>query len=84
MGKCRMGKCRYGYMSHGYMLPNRSEYLFTKLMISPQKVRTDTKAMLEECTYNNGCISGVDCEGCAVEVIILVILVIMMMTMTLF
>ena len=31
-------------------------------------MRTDTKAMLEECTYNNGCISGVDCEGCAVEV----------------
>jgi len=36
---------------------------------SLQGVRTDTKAMLEECTYNNGCISGVDCEGCAVEVL---------------
>ena len=34
-------------------------------------MRTDTKAMLEECTYNNGCISGVDCEGCAVEVTII-------------
>ena len=51
--------------------------------INPQKVRTDTKAMLEECTYNNGCISGVDCEGCAVEVIIVVISVIIMMMMTL-
>ena len=41
---------------------------------NPQKVRTDTKAMLEECTYNNGCISGVDCEGCAVEVIIILVM----------
>ena len=49
-------------------------FVFKTDDINPQKVRTDTKAMLKECTYNNGCISGVDCEGCAVEVIIILVM----------
>jgi len=32
-------------------------------------VSSDTKQLLEDCTYANGCIPGVDCEGCAVEVL---------------
>jgi len=32
-------------------------------------VSSDTKQLLEECTYVNGCIPGADCEGCAVEVL---------------
>ena len=34
---------------------------------------SDTKQLLEDCTYANGCIPGVDCEGCAVEVIMMVL-----------
>merc|ERR1719397_1856934 len=32
-------------------------------------VSSDTKQLLEDCTYANGCILGTDCEGCAVEVL---------------
>ena len=38
-----------------------------------EKVSSDTKQLLEDCTYANGCIPGVDCEGCAVEVIMMVL-----------
>ena len=45
---------------------------------------SDTKQLLEDCTYLNGCVPGAACEGCAVEVIImmmLMMLTIMMMVM---
>merc|ERR1711936_462200 len=32
-------------------------------------VSSETKLLLEDCTYTNGCIPGTDCEGCAVEVL---------------
>jgi hypothetical protein len=32
-------------------------------------VSSETKLLLEDCTYANGCIPGTDCEGCAVEVL---------------
>jgi hypothetical protein len=32
-------------------------------------VSSETKQLLEDCTYANGCIPVTDCEGCAVEVL---------------
>jgi len=32
-------------------------------------VSSDTKQLLEDCTYLNGCVPGAACEGCAVEVL---------------
>ena len=42
---------------------------------------SDTKQLLEDCTYANGCIPGTDCEGCAVEVTIMMVVMVMVMMM---
>ena len=42
---------------------------------------SETKQLLEDCTYANGCIPGTDCEGCAVEVTIMVVMLMMTVTM---
>ena len=42
---------------------------------------SDTKQLLEDCTYANGCIPGTDCEGCAVEVTIMMVVMVIVMVM---
>ena len=39
---------------------------------------SETKLLLEDCTYANGCIPGTDCEGCAVEVTIMMVMFMIM------